>query len=88
MYKLYCLQCGCEFEHRTRLKVYCDECIDKRQKERNIKYMRERRKVRSKKNKILQKPKSIGEVISEMEAYNKEHGTKLTYGQYTQMICK
>lgn len=39
-----------------------------------------------KKKKRVPSGKSIREILVELEVYNKEHGTSLTYGQYIELI--
>lgn len=81
-YKLVCKQCGKEFYHKTYHKVYCDECSALRHKERNKKFMRRKR---GSKAAIYMENKSLSQVIKELETYNKEHGTCISYGQFVAM---
>ena len=73
---LTCLHCGSEFIHKNDAKKYCPECDIKIKRERNRKSMAKKRA----KSKL--KFKELPEVVADVEAYNKEHNTKLSYGQY------
>lgn len=73
---LTCLKCGCEFTHTNVNKKYCAECEPQVKRERNRKFMAQKRA------KSPLRHKTIAEVITELERYNKEHGTCLSYGQY------
>ena len=76
IYQLSCLKCGKEFEYNTPHKSYCPECSLKLKRESNRKHMA-RKRAKSK----LQF-KDIHEVVAEVKAYNEQHGTMLSYGQY------
>lgn len=88
-YKLVCKQCGREFIHTTFCKTYCDECSADRKRERNKKFMRKKRGSQISggyKTTTRRESKSLSQVVRELEEYNKEHGTCISYGQYVSMI--
>lgn len=75
-YKLICKHCGKEFYHKTYQKVYCNECSALGRKKRGGKASLKKMAT-----------KSISQVVRELEKYNKEHGTCISYGQYVSMNC-
>ena len=77
-YIIHCFKCDREFEHMNEAKKYCPECEKQIRRERSRKCMA---KKRAKTN-----IKSLSEIERERRAYNEEHGTCLTYGQYVNMI--
>lgn len=66
-----CSLCSAEFPGGPRAK-YCPEC------RREL-----RHSIASARPKSTPK-RSIGEIVAEVTAYNKEHGTHLTYGKYVE----
>ncbi len=78
-YHLMRLKCGNYFDYSSSLKKYCPECDAELRKERSKKCMQKKRA----KNTV--KFKTLTEVMRELKAYNEEHGTHLTYGQYISM---
>lgn len=78
-YTILCLKCGRNFEYSSSLKKYCPECDAEIKRERNRKFMQKKRK------KSTVKFKTLTEVMRELKAYNEEHGTCLSYGQYVSM---
>ena len=75
----HCADCKQPFYGGSNSKR-CPECQAKRTKEQQkIKYLKRRNKY----NKSL---KDINEIVREVEAYNKEHNTRLTYGKYVSMM--
>ena len=86
MYTLKCQQCGCEFEHYSTKRMFCDKCNYERDLERRREQYSKKR-AKAKLNKQPAKPfKSIPQVIRELEDYNKKHGTRLTYGKYVEIM--
>lgn len=79
-YYLRCFNCNREFTYTSDAKKYCPECDKEIKRERNRNFMRKKRAKPS------VEVKSIREILIEMENYNKEHGTHLSYGQYVLMI--
>jgi hypothetical protein len=77
-YWLKCFDCDQMFYSTTEGKKYCPECAKKRKNASNRKYMRRKRKPSV-------EVKTISEVLRELKAYNEEHGTCLSYGQYVLM---
>jgi ribosomal protein L37E len=77
-YILTCLNCGRKFENYNIGKKHCPECELQLKRERNRKYMRNKRKPSV-------EIKTISEVLAELKQYNEEHGTCLSYGQYVLM---
>ena len=70
IYQKKCKWCGSPFESETRGKKICPACDSvKRAKEEERKRQR-------------QKPDKLGDLQREIDTYNREHGTALTYGQY------
>lgn len=80
-----CGQCGAEYYTNSPRKRLCQKC-EKENRQRNIKNTNEQFKV----YKPRKKPtgKSIYQVIREIEKYNKEHKTMLSYGQYVALVDK
>ncbi len=80
-----CVVCGGEFMGGWNAK-YCDYCrahpniVDKSKKKQG------RPLTGPKKKKRVPSGKSIQEILAELEAYNREHGTRYTYGQYIELI--
>lgn len=75
----HCVDCKQPFYGGHNSKR-CPECQAKRTKEINkINYLKRRNKY----NKSL---KDINEIVREVEAYNKEHNTLITYGKYVAMM--
>jgi predicted nucleic acid-binding Zn-ribbon protein len=82
-----CIDCGENFYSISTQVLRCPECRAKYKKEYEKIYKKEN--PRRKKRKIsrgMPPSKSISQVLRELEAYNKEHGTWLSYGQYIAMI--
>ena len=80
-YEKECALCGETFIARSHSAKYCPECRDYAKIKRDRKYYAE------KKNSYYKRSgKSIREIMRELQQYNREHKTNLTYGQYVQMI--
>ena len=70
-YKHVCSVCGVRFTSTSRHSEYCSaECSE---------YGREQKRRAYRKSRSLEPLLSI---CREIDAYNKEHGTRLSYGQY------
>ena len=80
--EVICVDCGCTFTAYGRQALRCAECkkIVRSQKQEEF-----RAKQKEKKNHIVPKM-NIGQVLTALEQYNKEHGTHISYGKYVQMI--
>ena len=84
-----CILCGVEFETKGRTALYCPECkvIVKKQhdRERSAALLKEPMEET-----IPYSPKEglekIGKVVVQVERYNREHGTCLSYGKYVQLM--
>ena len=70
LYHLTCRRCGKEFDTHKPDQIYCGrECANLRRKKRT--------------RKTIPDPlKTFDEILAEIEQYNQEHGTRLTYGQW------
>ena len=81
-----CMDCGRTFIAHTTAALRCEECKKIVAREATKKWnKKERAKYRQ--NKKVPKPvKSIQEILREMEAYNKENHTKLSYGDYVGLV--
>lgn len=85
LFEKVCRQCGKVFRtdnERVRLCLSCKEHNKKLDTQRNIK---ERKKFKIE-NKKITKSFSLLEITRLLEKYNKEHGTKYTYGQFVKLI--
>lgn len=86
IYKLSCIDCGITFDAKSTAALRCPQC----RKIANC----ERSKLSRKKGKsrvIKKSPlfdKSMGQVLNELAEYNRIHKTRLTYGQYVQLMEK
>ncbi len=80
-----CTQCGAEYYTNSPRKRLCQKC-EKENRQRNIKNTNEQYKVYTPRKKA--KFKSIYQVIRDVEKYNKEHKTRLSYGQYVASVDK
>ena len=78
IYKRCCIVCGREFEtERHNVQCCSEECTYKHRQ----KIRREWRKKRA-----VNHPRStLVHTIKELNEYNREHGTHLTYGKYKAM---
>lgn len=83
VYKISCERCGCEVITTDWRKKYCDLCREdvRREQAKSIWAKAKRKRL----NKRTAPDKTIREVIQELETYNKEHNTRLSYGQYVFM---
>jgi hypothetical protein len=69
--------CGKEFvSTNPKAKMCSDECREKRKNE-----IKAGRRSKSKK-------KTLDELLTEIDEYNRTHGTHLTYGKYQEMLFK
>lgn len=77
-----CSWCKKDFQPTAANQKYCHDCRTKHGKEIKAYYEATRiRKRRVLKVKPLPK-KTIPDIVRDIMAYNKKHGTHLTYGQY------
>lgn len=76
----------------SRKPTYCDDCKkEQRRKSRRNSYLRHKDENKAKQEEAARKAtlikfKPTTEVLSDLEAYNKEHRKHLTYGQYVGML--
>lgn len=73
LFDLKCAECGKIFRNPDENERFCPECNK----------IKESKKKASRKVKSI---KSILQITRELEKYNKEHGTLLSYGQYVSMM--
>ena len=77
-----CVLCGSKYLTTARNTLYCVECRTRKAKQRvRENYLKQKLKTEKRSRK---KPaaKSLPEVMADLAAYNKEHGTHLSYGEY------
>lgn len=79
-----CEVCGSEFTCRQHNAKYCPGCKEDAYNEKQVQW-RKRARAKRKSVKVKQEFKSINEVLADIEAYNKKHGSNLSYGQYIAM---
>ena len=77
LFDLKCVECGKIFRNPDENERFCPECK---------KINQSKKKARQKAKSI--KSKSIWQIIRELEKYNKEHKTRLSYGQYVSSVDK
>ena len=72
LFDLKCADCHKIFRNPDENERFCPEC----------KKIRENKKPKPKAN------KSVWQITRELEKYNKEHKTRLSYGQYVALVDK
>ena len=77
LFDLKCAECSKIFRNPDENERFCPEC----------KKIKEGRKKARQKAKSI-KSKSILQITRELEKYNKEHKTRLSYGQYVSLVDK
>ena len=77
LFDLKCAECGKIFRNPDENERFCPEC----------KKIKESKKKPKQKAKSI-KSKSILQITRELEKYNKEHKTRLSYGQYVSSVDK
>ena len=73
LFDLRCAECHKVFRNPNENERFCPEC----------------KKIKESKKKARQKVKSnksILQITRELKKYNKEHGTRLSYGQYVLLM--
>ena len=83
-----CLRCYGEFESKTHNAKFCVDCRHIVQKERSREAMRRKRKAGTMAGDLPTVSGSINKILRDMAAYNKKHGTQLSYGKYVEMVRK
>ena len=77
LFNLKCAECHKVFRNPDENERFCPECKKIKEDRKNLK-----QKAKSVKS------KSILQITRELEQYNKEHRTRLTYGQYVSSVDK
>ena len=72
LFDLKCAECHKVFRNPDENERVCPEC----------------KKIRDKKKRKPKSDKSLYQVTKELEKYNKEHGTMLSYGRYVALVDK
>ena len=75
LFDLKCVECGKIFRNPDENERFCPEC----------------KKIKEIKKKARRKAKSIKSILQitrELEKYNKEHRTMLSYGEYVSLVDK
>lgn len=78
----FCPICDEEFEPTSASQIYCHDCRKNRNADIQA-YIREQKK-KGKPTRV--RPKSIKRILRDLEQYNKQHGTLLSYGQYVALL--
>jgi predicted transcriptional regulator len=77
LFDLKCAECNKFFRNPNENERFCPECNK----------IKESKKKQKPKVKAI-KSKSIWQITRELEQYNKEHKTRLSYGQYVALVDK
>lgn len=72
LFDLKCAECGKVFRNPDENERLCPEC----------------RKIKIKNKPKPKINKTISQIIRELKKYNKEHKTRLSYGQYVALVDK
>ena len=72
LFDLKCAECGKIFRNPDENERLCTEC----------------KKIKDKKKKKPKASKTILQITRDLEKYNKEHKTRLTYGKYVALVDK
>ena len=72
LFDLKCAECNKVFRNPDENERFCPEC----------------KKIRENKKPKPKAKKSIWQITRELEKYNKEHKTRLSYGQYVALVDK
>jgi hypothetical protein len=75
LFDLKCAECHKVFRNPDENEKICPDC----------RRIRENKKITNKK---IKANKSIWQTTRELEKYNKEHKTRLSYGQYVALVDK
>ncbi len=70
-----CKVCLKVFVAHSNVAKYCPICREEI-----------RKRPTTKKSRRIKTGKTLNEIMKDLEAYNKEHKTRLTYGKYVSMI--
>ena len=87
-----CKLCAGEFTPNGNQR-YCRECLRDRKREIDRTYeaktkakSKQKRKITATLRSKYAPSKTINEIVREVNAYNKKHGTHLTYGKYVEKM--
>ena len=86
-----CIDCPKVFIAYSKKAKRCPVCRKikaRAQSKKCMEYLREYRKAPSKKETLFRPKLTIGEVLRELEIYNKANGTHLSYGQFMVLLEK
>ena len=72
LFDLQCAECRKVFRNPDEKERFCHEC----------KKIKEKRKIKP----IVREKKSLYQIAREIEQYNKEHKTRLSYGRYIALV--
>jgi hypothetical protein len=72
LFDLKCAECGKVFRNPNENERFCPEC----------KKIKEKKKLKPKAD------KSLYQIMKDLAKYNKNHGTRLSYGQYVDLVDK
>ena len=72
LFDLKCAECKKVFRNPDENERFCPEC----------------KKIKEKKKRKPKANKTIWQITRELEKYNKEHRTMLSYGQYVSLVDK
>ena len=82
--RVICIDCRCGFSAFSQKALRCPECKKKSRTEQSI-----RSREKSSHKIKLNRPKlTMREVLQRLEAYNKENGKHLSYGQFMVLMDK
>jgi Zn finger protein HypA/HybF involved in hydrogenase expression len=87
---IQCAECGRKF-YSGKNSLVCPDCKKSKLSEKSDNESNVYRNVRSgkkSKTRYCKNSKSLTEIISEIERYNKRHNTHLSYGKYIEMVEK
>ncbi len=85
-----CKDCGCKFYAKTKHKAFCEDCIKRHRKEslkeESKKHIKPENEAAPASPKRKKKAKSLNQILSDLERYNKKHKTILSYGEYVSLL--
>ena len=84
--QLNCMDCGEVFIAYSKKALRCEKCRILSKKQRSKDWMQKDRAMSKNKTTKMPLKKTIREVLRELEIYNKEHKTRLSYGQFVQKM--
>lgn len=85
LYEITCEKCGITFYSDKKRTKLCDGCKRANKNERNRIQNNQNKKPKIKET-FLSDGIPIREYTAKIERYNKQHGTKYTYGQFTALV--